>query len=338
MARRKQYRDILELNRRTALEYATKVGKRELLQVLERASVDLQRRLTHAEKLKTGKADGIPFTEERLRSALRQIADVTDTVKAGVKKTILETGKTAAEASVESTIDYMAEADSLFRGISTPLALREAAVLDRAYAGTEASILHRLESDPYGRGRQGILERYGDATIQHFEEVMRLGLVTGENWNVMRNQLIAESPFLQQAPAYWAERLVRTELMASTNRAGWEGMRAIDDQLGDVYRVLVATMDDRTAWDSYQVHGQIRGTDEPFEWHSERGPVLYMHPPNRPNDRECVVPQRLSWELPPELEPVDDDVVAEAWEKERRKGSPPARPKMETIERSRFGK
>jgi hypothetical protein len=327
---RKDFADIIAVNRRSATQLAEKIGKKQLLGILEHATLDLQRRLTRAEAFrKMGKAT--PFTEERLRLTLRQIKDTVDTVKSGIRGTISDMGKTAAETATENLLEYMTQADALFRGVAAPLALKEAEVLSRASAGVESSILHRLEADPSHRGA-GVLDRYGTATIEHFEQTLRQGLLTGESWMAMRDSVVSQSPFLQQAPAHWAERIVRTEVMHSYNRASWDGMRAIDDSLGDLVRVLVAVFDEQTGWDSVQVHGQIRRTDEPFEWSTANGPELYMHPPNRPNDREVVVPQRISWKLPDLLKPKSDAAVVAAWSKSGRKGSPPERPQMSTIE------
>ena len=67
----------------------------------------------------------------------------------------------------------------------------------------------------------------------------------------------------------------------------------------------MATIDDRTGDDSKQLDGQTVPVDRPFVWHvkdSKGAPtgkvVYYMQPPNRPNDREVVVPWRPGWGSP----------------------------------------
>ena len=79
-----------------------------------------------------------------------------------------------------------------------------------------------------------------------------------------------------------AERIVRTEQSFAMHRRQIEDARALD--LG-LRKQLVAVRDDRTGEDSLRVDGQIREIDEPFF----DGVRHYMHPPNRPNDRETVV-------------------------------------------------
>lgn len=203
-----------------------------------------------------------------------------------------------------------------------------------AHNEVKASVPGSLAPDSYEPPLGGVLRRYGAATIETFEGVLRTGILTRKPWGDMRDELVQASPFLQGQPKFWAERIARTETMAAYNRAGWEGLRAADDDLGDVVKVLSATFDNRTGWDSYQVHGQLRRTDEPFEWAGG----LYQHPPNRPNDREVVVPHRLSWPIPHELHPRSDAEVMAAWKREQRRGSPPKRPRMSTIPHEAFAK
>ena len=192
-----------------------------------------------------------------------------------------------------------------------PLALHEVEMLDNVGQGVNSSILRRLAStgEPLPEGQDpafdptklGILQRYGMNTITSFEERLQQGVIQRKSWADVRGSLVEESAFLQGAPASWAERIVRTETMGASNRANWETIRHVNTQLGDMVKILSATFDDRTGWDSYQVHGQIRRPEEAFECAGE----FYQHPPNRPNDREIVVPHRVSWALPTYLHQKD---------------------------------
>ena len=629
---------ILAASRSASLRLAKLEGKKELLRVLERAAAELQQRLTQREAMRAA-GRTTAFTEEQVRSTLLQVRDVTETVKNGMRRAIVDTSKMAADTASTDLINYLSAADAQFRGMASPLALDEASMYSRALQGVDSSLLHRLEDDPV-RG-PGILTRYGDMTVAKFEQTLRQGMMTGANWIDTRNALIADSPFLREAPAHWAERIVRTEClvgetpvsgamvravfrrwydgdvvdvitesgrkftttpnhpmlttrswvpsgklhqgdylvcytgkqnlgssgdehvanpptsiaeifntlstvgvlgrkrttrpdfhgdgaddyvdiacansmlllgdfapvdehlgkqiftksnrsnptycsrchcllsiqkqpclcgtsyvytrlkksgsdgaiarrqlqtdalctftgnvttdnvisgqvqpsrvttslesvgsgfasgscqsefaqlsfdciggesslrsgilcaepgdieldrvvkvavrhfsghvfnlytahgyfaingaytgntMGAYNRASWEGMREADDQLGDMVKILAATFDDRTGWDSYQVHGQIRLPDEAFEWNAPSGSYSFMHPPNRPNDREVVVPHRIAWVIPSYLEQLSDGEVLDAWLREKRKGTLPDRPTMTTVPLSLFGK
>lgn len=331
-------RDILAMNRREAMELVNKMGSRNLRRVLARSEADLVRRLAEV------KMPGTTFTRTNLETALVQVRAVLRELRAGIKTTLVDTAKPAAEAATEGTLDYLRRAEQQFKGIGVqPLALDEAAMFERSVVGARSSILRRLASSGTGApgapaaavpAKVGILDRYGLSVIGDFEQTLTTGVLGRKTWEEVKVDLIGQSPFLQGKPAFWAERVVRTEMMGAYNRASWESNREADDQLGDMVKILSATFDDRTAADSYAVHGQIRLPDEAFEsWFG-----LYQHPPNRPNDREIVVPHRISWPLPPYLKPRLDAEVLMRWVKEKRKGAPPPRPKMSTVDVSRFGR
>lgn len=332
--------EVLKRTRASARKVSEQMGKKRLGRLLAKAQSDLNTRILKAEGLRGPGKDS--FTATQLRVTLHQVEQVMRDLNKGMKSLVISQGKTAADAAAANTLDYMARAERQFKGIGARLPLAEAALMDRAVVRTEASILRRLASDPKKPEKPGILQRYGMSVVGKFEEKLQLGIATGKPWAEMRADLIADSPFLQQAPASWAERIVRTETMAAYNRAGWETTRDAQSELGDMVKILAATFDDRTGWDSYLVHGQIRKTDEPFE-----GPFgMYQHPPNRPNDREIVVPHRISWPLPDYLEPRSESEAEQAWSSKiqdpgSRGGIPPSFGRswpMSTVPREQFGR
>lgn len=337
-------RDVLAEDRRQALDLASGVGVDRMVMVLRAAARDLEQRIGQQMMLRIGAAAGSdPFTLTQMRATLAQVREVTKLVTHGMTHVVLNGGEQAAEAGAGNTLKYLRAADEAFRGVAPPLQLEEAGIVDQAKSGVRASILRRLASsgEPVAGAdaeahpaKAGILERYGVATVGHFEQVLQKAFITRKPWAEVRSELTEKSPFLQAAPRHWAERIVRTETMAATNRAGYEATRVADDELGDMVKILSAVFDDRTAADSYAVHGQIRRPTEPFvSWYG-----LYQHPPNRPNDREVVVPHRIAWVLPPYLAWKTDGEVAARWKWEGRKGRPPARPVMTTVPRDAFGK
>lgn len=330
---------IYRQNIREARILATKTGDKRLRTLLEKAQGDLSKRLHQAEGLGGPGSDS--FTATRLRLTMMQVDAVVADLKLGMRGVVVKQGTEAAELSASGAVEYMKRAEAKYRGISAASALpiKEASMVDRVVQGTEASVLRRLLSTPGEPAALGILDRYGVSTVSSFEDVAQLALATGQTWDEVRAQVVARSMFLQEAPAYWAERIVRTETVAAYNRAGFESVREADSQLGDMVKILSATFDSRTSWDSIAVHGQIRRPEEPFECFTAGGGTrLYMHPPNRPNDREVVVPQRISWPIPDYLQPLGDGDYQARFMQERPKGSPPGRPKMSTVDRELFGK
>lgn len=332
---------ILRMNRKAALDLAAHTGKKSLEALLKSAAADLVERLAHVKAFGAGSGS---FTAVQLELALKQIRDVTRSLKVAMKGLVLSQASTAADKSIGNLVAYMGAANKEFAGITeAPLPLKEIAMLSQAQTGARASALRRLatsgeedaapENVEEHRGKLGILDRYGVETVGVFEETLQKGLLTKKPWAEMRDEITSASPFLQQAPRFWAERIVRTETIGAYNRAGWEGIRTANEMLGDMVKILSATFDDRTGWDSYALHGQIRRSDEPFEWWEGK----FQHPPNRPNDREIVVPHRIAWPLPKYLTWKSDAEVLKRYLMQRKKGRPPPRPRMTTIPLSKFG-
>lgn len=319
--------EILRENRRRAQRAAEDVGAARLRPLLQRAAADLAARIQRAEGLRGAGSDS--FTAVQARVVLRQVEDVLRALKPGMRDLVVDQAVSTSAREVAGTLDYLREAEKLFTGVARPLALNQAAIQDEVRSGAEASVLRRILSDPAHKGHRGVLDRYGESVVGSFEKSLQQRVLTAKPWAEVRDDLVKSSPFLQAAPAHWAERVVRTESMHASNFAALETMQAADAQLGgDMLKVLCATFDSRTAADSYAVHGQVRRVSEPFDtW---QGAV--QSPPARPNDRETVVPHRASWPLPATLKPRSDGEVAAAWAREGRKGSPPARPRMSTVD------
>lgn len=321
---------LLKLDRRQALELAHTKGVSATYTILRRAQADLVKRLRQAEGLSGPGRDS--FTAAQLRTTLAQIRHIIAEVNRGVRGVVVDEGKQTAEKAAVHVVDYVKRADERFRGVRRPLAIREAAVLDHAVSGTESSILRRLLGTDKA---QGILSRYGTNTLTHFEERLQKRMLTRASLDEVRAELIAESPFLQEKPRYWAERIARTEIMNAHNRAQWEGLRATNKEVGGgMLKILVATFDSRTGADSYAVHGQIRRPHEAFQDWSHN----YQHPPNRPNDRETVVPHNLDWPIPASLRWKSDGEVASRWAALGNKRALPARPLMTTVPLDKIGK
>lgn len=325
---------VLKRNRKAALAISGRDGSERLRKLLRRAQRDVERRLALVDD--AGGPGSDTFTAERMRVALAQIKHAARELARSVGRLAVKQGSTAAEAAAGHVVEHLKAADARYRGVaSRPLALDEAAVLDAGAAAGRGSILRRLASDPENPARAGILERYGMETVGHFEDQLRVGLVSDKPWSEVRADLVDSSPFLTKAPAHWAERIVRTETSNAYNASAYGSAKEANEQVGgDMVKILSATFDDRTAADSFAVHGQIRELDEPFEtW---QGPVMY--PPARPNDREVVVAHRKAWPIPPELAFRSPDQVEERWIAEGRKGPHPPIPLRTTVDLDVFGK
>lgn len=334
--------DVLRLNRQKAGDLVQKRGLPRTRALLERAERDLQRRVREAVEGPGDKS----FTAEQARATLHQVRHVLATLGPGLRSSLEDQAGEVAEVAARGSVEYLQAADEAYRGVGTqPLSLDEAAVMDQAVVGARASVARRLASSgepvknadgvPH-KAKAGLLERYGMGVIEDFEETLQAGVVGRKSFDEMKSDLVAQSPFLQGKPAFWAERLTRSELHGAYNHAAWEATREADEQLGDVVKIVCATFDARTGEDSYNVHGEIRYPDEAFDYVGYDGEhTLFQYPPNRPNDREVVVTHRISWAIPKGLMVLPDGLVKAQYLKRRRAFH--GRPLLTTIPFSKFG-
>jgi hypothetical protein len=318
--------DTLKANREAAMRIADKIGSIKTQAMLQRAETDLVGRLA---EVRSGTGS---FTETQLKATLAQVRDtIRGIVLPGIRNVVLGGAEEAARMAARGTVDYLNEAERSFKGVgAAPLALDEARVMDAAVVGSRASVLRRLASsgkpatDPTGTPHpagKGILQRYGMNVIGHFEEELRIGLVSRAPLEEVKAKLISRSPFLKGAPGSWATRIAVTETLGAHAKAGFEATQEVDEQLGDLIRVDMATFDNRTAPDSYNVHGSVRRTNEPFEYIAYDGSsMLFMHPPDRPYDRSIIVTHRTSWgPLPKALRALPDGAVIGAYAKAKQR-------------------
>lgn len=261
------------------------------------------------------------FTEENARLTRQQVQLVQQYTDQRLLGLTHAQARQAVEVSAKSTVALAKSLETHFTGISKPLNLEQAAVIDPLISGTSSSLLSRHKSS---------VGRYGHAMIADFERVIRTGFVEGmTNHQVIQRMVstgavagITALSLSQSEPAhfpkptgymrkqYWAERIVRTETAYAYNRANLQTIQAAQQSdFPDMQKKILATFDKRTAPDSIAVHGQIRNLDQNFRDGAGRE---YMHPPARPNDRETVVPWRPAWQELPNTVPAPPADAAKA--------------------------
>lgn len=314
-------RGVLTQNRAKARAYVSQVGPAHAQRVLARAQSTLTKRI----EASTERIGGDSFTVQHAAVTRAAIQDAVVQVQSDLAASDDLYAKSAAWFATRNTLRWMSVMDPE----SAVLALDEAAMLDASYRGASASLLRMRAS----MGDGGVLQRYGMATIGEFEQILQTAVLTAEDLGDTVEALTDASPFLTGAPRVWAERIARTEMLGALNGGQAAAMDEMNEEFGDMVKVLVAAFDNRTSWDSYLVHGQVRRLDEPFECVRYNGsPVFYLNPPGRPNDRETVVPWRLSWgPLPAELRAVPIDMCVARWALKGSRSRPmPPRPPVVT--------
>lgn len=274
---------LLVRNRDAALAYAERRGSGDVYKMLERARLDLKARLDALPQGAEGK-----FTAERMRATLRQV----ETMMGQVGKELTGIGrdaiKAASERGMEQTVDYLHRAEARYRGITVPLSLDRAALFDTTLHGVQSTLLRQFPAS---------VDRYGVQSITKFERTLQQGVIQQKGMNAVITDLVAQDSFFE-GRRYWAERIVRTEVLSGYSRGAQEGMEVtVREDWPDLLKVWVASpFDDRTGEDTYWLDGQTRAVDEPFENYLDRPPI--QNPPSRPNCRCLAVAWRPDWPRP----------------------------------------
>lgn len=251
------------------------------------------------------------FTGASAKSYERQIQLALEHLQARMIGLTEAEATAAIKNSINRTVRLMEGLEARFTGIHRPLRLREANRMRTTVHRAQSTLLRQIPTS---------VDRYGRNMIGQFERIMRVGMVQGSTLDDMVGALtghggptgmvsmsarvtpsgvlrlveqdIPEGLFVRHR--YWAERIVRTEVIRAYNGARVEGLRAIQrDDFPDLQKKIIAILDRRTAPDSIAVDGQVRKLGEPFVDGMGRS---YQYPPARPNDRETVIPWRPHWE------------------------------------------
>lgn len=297
----------------------------DLIRMLQQSDRDLKVRLSRVAKAAGG---AVRFSEAQMMAFKVQIEIVTAYAKKRLIGMTHEAAERSIAVSVRTTGMDLAKLDRMFSGVATPLQIREAAVMEGIVSRTTQSLLNQHATS---------VDRYGEGMIKDFRKLMARGLAQGVTSHQMVDALVGhggprgprvstratvdpatgkvirlveedipEGLFVRKR--YWAERVVRTEVAHGQNEARLrtiEHARATD--FPDMGKKILAMMDVRTAMDSIGVHGQVRPVDGLFQDGAGR---QYQRPPARPNDRETIVPWRLSWEETPYSAPISPAEVA----------------------------
>lgn len=281
-----------------------------VLALLEQADRDLKKRLGPMAK----SDPGLRFTDAQAMAYQKQIDVSIRYVKQRLLGLTDKRARLAIQKNVRSTAREIGSLNRLFTGVATPLRLREVA--------TMAGITDRVVQSRIGQSATSV-DRYGAGMEADFQTIMRKGMIAGVSQSQMvdalvghggprgpkvstlarvdlatgkvvrlKEEAIPEGLFVKKR--YWAERVVRTEVAHGQNEARLQTIqRSKETDFPDMGKKILAMMDMRTAMDSIGVHGQVRPTDGLFQDGAGR---QYLRPPARPNDRETIVPWRLSWE------------------------------------------
>lgn len=308
-------REVIEATRRS-VDRAVAAGEGpELVRVLAEAQQALDGRIGALRHLSDER-----WTSVQTRAARGLVEDAIILAKKRLEAHITRGISSMAAMGGDRTLAMVQAAERQFAGVAYELPFDVALRLNARLRGVLATRLRQFPTS---------VDRYGLQMIGKFESIVRSGIMTRQtvgqiidrfvshrgprgpevslratvlaDGTVKRLSTMSTKKGLFVEDRYWAERIVRTEMLYGYNAAAQATIEemAVDD--ASMKRIILAHFDQRTGADSIFVHGEIRGPTEPFVDGAGR---VYLHPPARPNDREIVVPHRTSWPTPRSFLPV----------------------------------
>lgn len=292
---------MINLHRRQLAGLVEIRGVGRLRPLYDQSRVELERKLKRL--LRAGK--GQTFQAHHLRQVLVQVRTAIRDVEGDVAANLEEVGEAASELAPRHLVHAIEVLGSHFAGTTPVLQPRQAAVFQRAYADSAPSLLDHFRQSS---------RLYGPPVVKKIRDQLTLSMLQGEGIEETIDRVAGtDGAFANQR--WRAERIVRTESAFSYGVAKQVGMQELRREVPKLQKRLVATNDDREGDDSKELNGQTVDVDKPFVWvvKDSRGRptgkvVRYMQPPNRPNDREIVIPWQSSWPASPALDnagPVD---------------------------------
>jgi hypothetical protein len=261
-------------------------GVKGLDRLYKEARADLYEQLLRA----GGKASKTP-TAIQLKAMIAQVDGILKTLGNRVYQHLQNIGKTSAQLGAKHGVDEYKILAKHFTGTEPVLPLERAATFANLVSDQNASLLRRY---------QLVSQTWTTSAIHAMEQSLAVGTLAQKPLEDLIDLVMKKGGILD-GERWKAERIVRTETSYAHGSTKFRTMKQNQEDLGiEMHKRLIATFDDRTGDDSFLVHGQTVPVDQPFRWkHKRRGVWVvdeYMHPPNRPNDREVVIPWDPKWE------------------------------------------
>lgn len=224
------------------------------------------------------------FTAQKLRGAMMQVDLALAEMARNLNEDMDSASEDAAGLGIEHLIKEIEKWNKKFTGAVIPINVNAVAVASETsnflFNQRESSL---LSYSNYIRGQ--FARTLTDATVEQApmgEIVSRMGqFFLGEEWRL--------------------HRIVRTELHNVYSQGKMRGMNDLwgegEGEIPDLKKTLFHPMDHRTGKDSKRLaqNNPIVPINEPFVERSTGRELVYMAPPNRPNDRAILIPFRDEW-------------------------------------------
>lgn len=292
-----EIRKVIDLHRRQLAGLVELRGVGGLREIYRRSAEELQEKLARLARIGRGSV----FTAHHQRLVMAQVSMGVRQFEGRLKGHLEEGGEVGAKLAPEHVVEA---ANALHSGFGSPTPIvqaDQAAVFQGLHRGVAPTLLDRFEKST---------QLYGPPVVAKIRDELSLAVVQKEPMDAAIDRVAGTSGVFQ-GQRWRAERIVRTEMSWAYGVAKQAGMEELRDRhVPKLKKRLVATHDDRTGEDSIELDGQTVDVDKPFVWHvrNSKGAVvktvLYMQPPNRPGDREIVIPWDPGWPNPGEAKGV----------------------------------
>lgn len=281
-------RQLVDLHRRQVAGVIELRGVRRLSGIYDDARGELELKLRRL--VRAGKGD--TFGATHLRLVVGQVRDSIRGFEGHFQEHLVQTGRIAGTIAPRQ-VSHMIGAVETELGRMTPVVqAAQVAVIRGVYPGVAPTLLDRYRKQT---------RLYGPAALLSIKDKLAHSMIQGEDVDEAVNRLV-KTGGLFDGERYRAERIVRTEMSWTFGVARQRSMEELKPVVPKLMKKLVATRDSREGDDSKELDGQTVPVDQPFIWHvkdSSGKPtgkiVHYMQPPNRPNDREVVIPWIAGW-------------------------------------------
>ncbi len=246
--------------------------------------IDSYKRVRHELRDRLDSLPSGSFTAQRVRSVLVQVDAALDSMNTGLLDNMDNASGSAAEMGASHLIDEIRKWDKHFTGAAQPINLDVVTLeADNSTFLFNHRELYKSGMTAYsaqlrGRMAQGLM----DASVEQLpmgEVVQRLSKTfLGEEWKL--------------------QRIVRTELHNVYSSVKLNSMSKLaEDDIPDLRKTLYNPLDSRTADDSKYEESLhlVVPVDEPFEYTWKGKVRRFQAPPDRPNDRQILIPYREAW-------------------------------------------
>jgi len=315
---KKAYKQTLDEHRARVLRVTQKQGLRGLKRLYEESLRDLEKKL---KGLPGGMKDS--FTSHQYRIAKAQLRQGLRLITQRLSGAIGDLNKTAQTEALRGLIRDISQLEKIYTGADVVLPVEEAGKFRGVLRGVDKSLM-RVHKDT--------MARLGARIVGKIEDQMSISLAIGEDLGGMIDRVMKTG----DVQWYQAERIARTESIASFNLTQARGIEESSEALPDMMVRWVEYVDDeslkpldaRVSLDSIAMHGQVTSpggvftfprtrprkvpsTLRRYKWPggamgvetwgevvSRFGGQQWASPPNRPNDRSSVQPWRPGWGIP----------------------------------------